>query len=85
MPEFQDLPANTTESIALVLTEKVIPPKGVIYYQGSEVEELFFVQQGRIKVAGLTQMRLMGACGCTVMGLGKQHNPPPPPPTNHMR
>ena len=55
VPEFQDLPANTIESMALVLTERVVPPKGVIYYQGSEVEDVFFVQQGRIKVAQLHQ------------------------------
>ena len=50
VPEFQNLPANTIESLAHVVTEKVYPAKGVIYYQGNEVEDIFFVQQGRVKV-----------------------------------
>ena len=37
--------------MAVVLTEKVVPPKVVIYYQGNDVEEIYFVQQGRVKVA----------------------------------
>ena len=53
VPEFGNLPATIIESLAHVLTEKVFPPKGVIYYQGNEVEEVFFVQQGRVKVARL--------------------------------
>lgn len=48
--EFRDLPAGILENIALVLTEKVYPPKSVIYYQGNEVEDLFFIQKGHIKV-----------------------------------
>ena len=57
--------------MAVVLTEKVVPPKGVIYYQGNQVEEIFFVQQGRIKVARLTHLLLICACGCTVKSQGK--------------
>ena len=56
MPEFQNLPSSTSESLAHVLTEKVYPPKGVIYYQGNEVEDLFFVQQGRVKVPSHPQI-----------------------------
>ena len=39
------------ESLAVVLTEKVYPPKSVVYYQGSEVEDLFFIQRGHVKVS----------------------------------
>ena len=48
--QFRDLPPQTIENIALVLTEKVFPPKSVIHYQGNEVEDLFFIQRGHIKV-----------------------------------
>ena len=51
VPEFQGLPASTIESLALVLTEKVFPPKAVIYYQGSEVEDVYFVQRGTVTVS----------------------------------
>ena len=34
----------------MILTEKVLPPKTVVYYQGNEVEEMFFVVKGSIKV-----------------------------------
>ena len=50
VPEFKGLAANTVESLAHVLTEKVFPPKGVIYYQGQEVEDVFIVQTGNVKV-----------------------------------
>ena len=64
--------------MAVVLTEKVVSPKGVIYYQGNQVEEIFFVQQGQIKVAHLTQLLLICACGCTVKSQGKSQLPLPP-------
>lgn len=51
VPEFQGLPASTIESLALVLTEKVFAPKAVIYYQGSEVEDVYFVQRGIVTVS----------------------------------
>ncbi len=51
VPEFQGLPASTIESLALVLTEKVFAPKAVIYYQGSEVEDVYFVQRGTVTVS----------------------------------
>ena len=51
VPEFQGLPASTIESLALVLTEKVFGPKAVIYYQGSEVEDVYFVQRGTVTVS----------------------------------
>ena len=38
------------ESLAVVLTEKVYRPKSVVYYQGNEVEDLFFIQRGHVKV-----------------------------------
>lgn len=47
---FQGMPLATIESLAVVLTEKVYPPKSVVYYQGNEVEDLFFIQRGHIKV-----------------------------------
>ena len=50
VPEFQRLPASTLEDLAVVLTEKVVPPKAVVYYQGNEVEDLYFVFKGSIKV-----------------------------------
>lgn len=50
VPEFQNLPVNTIESLAHVLTEKEYPAKGVVYYQGNEVEDIFFVHHGRVKV-----------------------------------
>ena len=50
VPVFKSLPANVVESLAVVLTEKILPPRSVIYYQGSEVEDLFFVQRGHVKV-----------------------------------
>ena len=53
VPEFKGLPANTVESLAHVLTEKVFPPKGVIYYHGQEVEDVFIVQTGNVKVCSL--------------------------------
>jgi len=51
VPEFQGLPASTIESLALVLTEKVFAPKAVIYHQGSEVEDVYFVQGGTVTVS----------------------------------
>lgn len=59
VPEFQDLPASSIESLAHVLTEKVYPARGVVYYQGNEVEDIFFVQQGHVKVAGLMHQPLV--------------------------
>lgn len=56
VPEFQDLPASSIESLAHVLTEKMYPPKSVMYYQGNEVEDIFFVQQGNIKVCWSTAL-----------------------------
>lgn len=50
MPQFQDLPVGTIESLAHVMTEKEYPPKSVIYYQGNEVEDFFIVQRGCVKV-----------------------------------
>ena len=50
VPETQWLPISTLESLAVVLTEKVYAPKSVVYYQGNEVEELFFVLKGTVKV-----------------------------------
>ncbi|KAA6420636.1 MAG: Cyclic nucleotide-binding domain containing [Trebouxia sp. A1-2] len=50
VPMFQTLPASVVESLAVVLTEKVLPPKTVVFYQGNEVEDLFFIQRGHIKV-----------------------------------
>ena len=47
------LPASVLESLAVVLTEKVLPPRSVVYYQGNEVEELFFIQRGHVKVCQL--------------------------------
>jgi len=54
---FQTLPASVIESLAVVLTEKVFPPKAVVFYQGNEVEDLFFIQRGHIKV---TSHRCLG-------------------------
>lgn len=48
--QFRDLPPQTIENIALVLSEKVFPPKTVIHYQGNKVEDLFFIQRGHVKV-----------------------------------
>ncbi|DBA83984.1 TPA: Rap guanine nucleotide exchange factor-like 1 [Trebouxia sp. C0004] len=48
VPEFQGLPASTIESLAHVLTEKVFAPKAIIYHQGSEVEDVYFVQRGTV-------------------------------------
>ena len=50
VPEFQRLPISNLEDLAVVLTENVYPPKSVIYYQGNEVEDMFFVFKGSIKV-----------------------------------
>ena len=50
VPVFKVLPASVVESLAVVLTEKVLPPRSVVYYQGNEVEELFFIQRGHVKV-----------------------------------
>ena len=78
VPEFQDLPASSIESLAHVLTEKAYPPKGVIYYQGNEVEDIFFVQQGHVKVAFWSAtcvahlgmpLHLLHPIGCVVHGL----------------
>ena len=44
------MPPATIESLAVVLTEKVYQPKSVVYYQGNEVEDLFFIQRGHVKV-----------------------------------
>ena len=38
------------ESLAVVFTEKVYRPKSIVYYQGNEVEDLFFIQRGHVKV-----------------------------------
>ena len=51
---FQGLPPGAIESLAVVLTEKVLPPKTVVYYQGNEVEDLFFIQRGHVKVTILS-------------------------------
>ncbi|DBB02475.1 TPA: Rap guanine nucleotide exchange factor-like 1, variant 2 [Trebouxia sp. C0006] len=56
VPEFQGLPASTIESLALVLTEKVFAPKAVIYYQGSEVEDVYFVQRGTVTMVRELEM-----------------------------
>ncbi|KAA6420586.1 MAG: hypothetical protein FRX49_09379 [Trebouxia sp. A1-2] len=56
VPEFQGLPASTIESLALVLTEKVFAPKAVIYYQGSEVEDVYFVQRGIVTMVRELEM-----------------------------
>jgi len=80
VPEFQGLSASTIESLALVLTEKVFAPKAVIYYQGSEVEDVYFVQRGTVTVSpypssyimtfALTHMR---AAGLELMSLYDNH------------
>ncbi|KAL0028754.1 hypothetical protein WJX79_005068 [Trebouxia sp. C0005] len=56
VPMFQTLPASVVESLAVVLTEKVLPPKTVVFYQGNEVEDLFFIQRGHIKMVRETEM-----------------------------
>ncbi|DBB02473.1 hypothetical protein WJX82_005804 [Trebouxia sp. C0006] len=56
VPMFQTLPASVIESLAVVLTEKVFPPKAVVFYQGNEVEDLFFIQRGHIKMVRETEM-----------------------------
>ena len=58
VPEFQGLPASTIESLALVLTEKVFAPKAVIYYQGSDVEDVYFVQRGTVTVSPTSHLTL---------------------------
>ena len=63
VPEFLDLPAATRESLAHVLTEKVFAPKSVIYFQGQEVEDVFIVQRGSVKV--LTDLLCQGLDFCT--------------------
>jgi len=64
---FQTLPASVIESLAVVLTEKVFPPKAVVFYQGNEVEDLFFIQRGHIKV---TSHRWLGtARTCTGLSI----------------
>ena len=50
VPLFQGMAPAEIESLAVVLTEKVYRPKSVVYYQGSEVEDLFFIQRGHVKV-----------------------------------
>lgn len=50
VPETEWLPISTLESLAVVLTEKVLPPKSVVYYQGNEVEDMYFVLKGNVKV-----------------------------------
>lgn len=50
VPLFQGMAPADLESLAVVLTEKVYPPKSVVHYQGSEVEDVFFIQRGHVKV-----------------------------------
>lgn len=50
VPLFQGMAPAEIESLAVVLTEKVYRPKSVVYYQGNEVEDLFFIQRGHVKV-----------------------------------
>ncbi|KAL0037517.1 hypothetical protein WJX77_000810 [Trebouxia sp. C0004] len=56
VPMFQTLPASVIESLAVVLTEKVYPPKAAVFYQGNEVEDLFFIQRGHVKMVRETEM-----------------------------
>lgn len=50
VPLFQGMAPADIESLAVVLTEKVYPPKSVVCYQGNEVEDLYFIQRGHVKV-----------------------------------
>ncbi len=71
VPEFQGLPASTIESLALVLTERVFAPKAVIYYQGSEVDDVYFVQRGTVTVRPPTHLTLspLHCQTCMLQGL----------------
>lgn len=50
IPLFQGMAPAEIESLAVVVTEKAYPPKSVVFYQGNEVEDLFFIQRGHVKV-----------------------------------
>ena len=65
VPETQWLPVTTLESLAVVLTEKVFPPRSVVYYQGNEVEDVFFVLKGNVKVGVI----IVTACCMSVLTL----------------
>lgn len=65
VPLFQGMAPADLESLAVVLTEKVYPPKSVVHYQGSEVEDVFFIQRGHVKV-------LLILC-CHMLSLQWQH------------
>ena len=54
VPLFQGMTPADIESLAVVITEKVYPPKTVVYYQGNEVEDLFFIQRGHVKVLSVS-------------------------------
>ncbi|KAL3130956.1 Rap guanine nucleotide exchange factor-like 1 [Trebouxia sp. C0009 RCD-2024] len=56
VPLFQGMAPADIESLAVVLTEKVYPPKSVVCYQGNEVEDLYFIQRGHVKLVRETKM-----------------------------
>ena len=47
------MPQSILEGIACVLSEKVIPHSGVVYCQGDEVEDLYLIYKGSVKVSSL--------------------------------
>ena len=51
------MPQSILEGIACVLSEKVIPHSGVVYCQGDEVEDLFLIYKGGVKVGSLYEFR----------------------------
>ena len=50
------MPQSILEGIACVLSEKVIPHSGVVYCQGDEVEDLYLIYKGGVKVSGLPDL-----------------------------
>ena len=57
IPEFADMPQTILEGIACVLSEKVVPHSGVVYCQGDEVEDLYLIYKGSVKVRSLPEYR----------------------------
>ena len=51
------MPQSILEGIACVLSEKVVPHSGVVYCQGDEVEDLYLIYKGSVKVSSLHEYR----------------------------
>ena len=50
IPELKDCTTSVLEGLACVLSERNVAHSEVIVYQGAEVEDLYFVIKGGVKV-----------------------------------